>query len=211
MKRGFTLIELLVVIAIIAILAAILFPVFARAREKAKAASCLSNVKQLMLATMQYAQDYDDNLPASYQPQVAIDPNTGGPYTYWYWLLQPYIKNTQILKCPAWNAYFLGYGWNYYYLTYAWPGSGGYGYGGCNLSYIEQPAETIVLADSGAHQVSSGGWSNGMTYVITWAVEPNNYYVYLRHNDVGNVGFADGHAKVENQGYVTDRSHWDLQ
>ncbi len=156
MKRGFTLIELLVVIAIIAILAAILFPVFARAREKAKAASCLSNVKQLMLAAMQYAQDYDDNLPASYQPQVAIDPNTGGAYTYWYWLLQPYIKNTQILKCPAWNAYFLGYGWNYYYLTYSWPGSGGYGSGGCNLSYIEQPAETIMLADSGAHQVSSG-------------------------------------------------------
>ena len=62
-RRGFTLIELLVVIAIIAILAAILFPVFAKAREKARQASCLSNVKQMCLALMQYAQDYDETLP----------------------------------------------------------------------------------------------------------------------------------------------------
>ena len=66
MRRGFTLIELLVVIAIIAILAAILFPVFARAREKARQSSCLSNVKQLALGTMMYCQDYDERLPASY-------------------------------------------------------------------------------------------------------------------------------------------------
>ncbi len=63
-KKGFTLIELLVVIAIIAILAAILFPVFARAREKARASSCLSNMKQIGLAVLQYAQDYDENFPA---------------------------------------------------------------------------------------------------------------------------------------------------
>ncbi len=210
MKRGFTLIELLVVIAIIAILAAILFPVFARAREKAKQASCLSNVKQLILATMQYVQDYDECMPASYQPLATTIPETGGAYTYWYWLLQPYIKNRQVLACPAWSKYFLGYGWNYYYLTYAWPGSGGYGSGGCPVSEIQQPADTIVLADSGAHQVSSGGWSNGMTYVITWSPEPANYYVYLRHSEMGNVGFADGHAKALNQGYVTNRDHFDL-
>ncbi len=63
MRRGFTLIELLVVIAIIAILAAILFPVFAKAREKARQSSCLSNMKQIVLGTMQYAQDYDERLP----------------------------------------------------------------------------------------------------------------------------------------------------
>ncbi|MGD9494668.1 MAG: prepilin-type N-terminal cleavage/methylation domain-containing protein [Armatimonadota bacterium] len=210
MKRGFTLIELLVVIAIIAILAAILFPVFARAREKAKQSSCLSNTKQLILATMQYATDYDDRLPASYQPLGTTIPETGGAYTYWFWLLQPYIKNQQILACPSYPVYFLGYGWNYSYLTYSFPGSGGYGYGGCPLSYINSPAETIVLADSGPHQVSSGGWSAGMTYVITWAEEPNNYYVYLRHMDTANTGFADGHAKAENKGFVTNVANFDL-
>ena len=216
MRRGFTLIELLVVIAIIAILAAILFPVFARAREKAKAASCMSNVKQLVLATLQYVQDYDERLPASYQPSPAgvVIPETGGNYTYWYWLLQPYIKNRQVLICPSWPVYTLGYGWNYTYLTYNWgavAAPGAYGYGGCPISMIAKPAETILLADSGAHQTSSGGWSNGMTYVITWAAEPANYYVYLRHNDIANVGFVDGHVKAQTKGFVTDSQYFDLQ
>lgn len=215
MRKGFTLIELLVVIAIIAILAAILFPVFARAREKAKQSSCLSNVKQLTLAALQYAQDYDELLPASYQPLGAAIPETGGAYTYWFYLVQPYVKNTQVLTCPSWRAYFLGYGWNYYYLTYAFPGNpayppGGYGYGGCPLAAVAKPAETILLADSGAHQVSGGSWSNGMSYVITWAEEPNNYFVYLRHNDMANVGFLDGHAKACNKGFVTDVNNFDL-
>ena len=208
--RGFTLIELLVVIAIIAILAAILFPVFAKAKEKAKQASCLSNVRQLATAAISYAQDYDEALPASYQVLGAVIPETGGAYTYWYWLIQPYTKNSQILNCPSWRQYFLGYGWNYNYLTYAFPGSGGYGYGGCPLGLIASPAETIVLADSGAHKVSSGGWSNGMAYVITWAAEPDNYYVYLRHNDVGNAAFADGHAKAVNKGFATNVANFDL-
>src|SRR5580658_10676040 len=93
---GFTLIELLVVIAIIAILAAILFPVFARARESARRTSCLSNVKQTDLANLTYVQDYDETLPTlvrdvSTNPVTTIDFST---------LLQPYIKNTQIFYCP---------------------------------------------------------------------------------------------------------------
>ncbi|MBI2301260.1 MAG: prepilin-type N-terminal cleavage/methylation domain-containing protein, partial [Armatimonadetes bacterium] len=88
-RRAFTLIELLVVIAIIAILAAILFPVFAKAREKARQSSCCSNQKQLMLATMQYRQDYDGKIYYWYQ--------WGGPNVYYWWeVSQPYIKNTQI-------------------------------------------------------------------------------------------------------------------
>ena len=94
MRRGFTLIELLVVIAIIAILAAILFPVFAKAREKARQSSCLSNVKQLALAVMSYTQDYDEMLPASYKY------NSPGA-TYWSETILPYIKNSQIFKCPS--------------------------------------------------------------------------------------------------------------
>ena len=89
MRRGFTLIELLVVIAIIAILAAILFPVFAKAREKARQSSCLSNVKQLGLAMMQYAQDYDERLPMY----------ADGGYRYnWDVAIEPYLKNSQVLN-----------------------------------------------------------------------------------------------------------------
>src|SRR5690349_16000016 len=102
---GFTLIELLVVIAIIAILAAILFPVFAQPREKARAISCLSNEKQLATAGMMYTQDYDEQFIPS-----AIYDNESGPGQGWIWwqaLIQPYTKNIGINHCPdsqtLWN------------------------------------------------------------------------------------------------------------
>jgi prepilin-type N-terminal cleavage/methylation domain-containing protein len=110
MKRsGFTLIELLVVIAIIAILAAILFPVFARAREKARQASCTSNMKQLALGMLMYMQDYDERAPS-----VLCGRYPGGPTAYpqdaccverniWAWVVQPYVKNRQIMQCPSAN------------------------------------------------------------------------------------------------------------
>jgi prepilin-type N-terminal cleavage/methylation domain-containing protein len=95
-QSAFTLIELLVVIAIIAILAAILFPVFAQARERARQAACLSNAKQLATATYMYAQDYDENvLPAS------IRPPDGGTPTIWSEIVQPYIKNQGVFLCPS--------------------------------------------------------------------------------------------------------------
>ena len=97
--RGFTLIELLVVIAIIAILAAILFPVFAQAREKARGAACLSNVKQLGLALQMYAQDYDETLPNHAQDtDKFLAPNAPAN---WAKGLQAYAKNTQIFSCPS--------------------------------------------------------------------------------------------------------------
>jgi len=203
MRRGFTLIELLVVIAIIAILAAILFPVFAKAREKARQTSCLSNVRQLVTACMQYAQDFDECLPASY---------TLGSAQFWTDHIYPYCKNQQLMMCPSWRAYWLGYGYNYNYLTHNWHGStNNYTRGGCPLAIIQKPAETIMFADSGAHRLSTGGMSNGMSYVIDWYPEPEVYFVYLRHNDVANVGYCDGHAKAENKGKVTDITYFDLQ
>ncbi len=94
MKRGFTLIELLVVIAIIAILAAILFPVFARAREKARQTSCLSNLKQVGTAMLMYIQDYDECYGQS------MSGTTAGTTTVYHELM-PYMKNAQILECPS--------------------------------------------------------------------------------------------------------------
>ncbi|NPV45908.1 MAG: DUF1559 domain-containing protein [Armatimonadetes bacterium] len=92
-RRGFTLIELLVVIAIIAILAAILFPVFARAREQARRTSCLSNLKQLALAAMMYGQDYDELLPVGATQGNSLWNVVQGLY--------PYVKNSQVFYCPS--------------------------------------------------------------------------------------------------------------
>ena len=129
MRKGFTLIELLVVIAIIAILAAILFPVFAKAREKARQASCQSNLKQIGLATIQYMADYDQRLPistnASFQEATTLGCAGGGVLGGWcrngftgttigkpgptdcgyiHTRLDPYIKNVQVWVCPSMNT-----------------------------------------------------------------------------------------------------------
>jgi len=106
-KKGFTLIELLVVIAIIAILAAILFPVFAQAREKARQASCISNLKQITLAMLMYAQDYDEQVTRmwTYGTDAQIKRNETPPTPqYWHVFLQPYIKNYKIFICPSCGA-----------------------------------------------------------------------------------------------------------
>jgi prepilin-type N-terminal cleavage/methylation domain-containing protein/prepilin-type processing-associated H-X9-DG protein len=97
-RKGFTLIELLVVIAIIAILAAILFPVFARARENARRASCQSNLKQIGLGFAQYTQDYDEKMPFNYN---YLD---GTTLARWQDLLQPYVKSYQIMVCPSYTS-----------------------------------------------------------------------------------------------------------
>lgn len=94
-RQGFTLIELLVVIAIIAILAAILFPVFAQAREKARRASCVSNLKQIGLGFMQYTQDYDETMP------IAAYDMWNRQTTKWMDIIQPYVKSTQVFDCPS--------------------------------------------------------------------------------------------------------------
>jgi prepilin-type N-terminal cleavage/methylation domain-containing protein len=112
-RRGFTLIELLVVIAIIAILAAILFPVFAQAREKARQAACLSNGKQIATGLMMYAQDYDERLPRWWTP-------TGGQNNQsrdWKNDIEPYVKNWDIYRCPSRNTQWPGYGYNAFFAT----------------------------------------------------------------------------------------------
>src|SRR5438132_13324872 len=103
-RRGFTLIELLVVIAIIAILAAILFPVFAQARDKARQTTCVSNAKQIALALMQYQQDYDERfVPTRFTiPGPAQGVCDGGTRIQpWSETIQPYVKNEGVVQCPS--------------------------------------------------------------------------------------------------------------
>ena len=181
MRRGFTLIELLVVIAIIAILAAILFPVFARAREKARQASCQSNLKQIGLATLMYIQDYDERFPH----------HTGGPIAAYDWPISliPYVKNTQLWQCPSANpppnhmaigTNWLCYGYNCSYL------------GGQSQASIQDVTGTIMHADD------NGDNRIGPDYAVRQVRCPSGSSNCLTapHNDTLNIAFADGHVKA---------------
>lgn len=163
------------VIAIIAILAAILFPVFAKAREKARQSSCLSNVKQLMIAVLSYAQDYDEMLPGYYFP--------GAPAAsdQWHEIILPYVKNTQIFACPSVSNLNPGYGWNYRWISYGTADSGVSPI--TSLGAFTAPSETVILSDSNQY------------YVRGPSISTASYWPPARHNEGSNFGFADGHAK----------------
>lgn len=223
-RRGFTLIELLVVIAIIAILAAILFPVFAKAREKARQTSCLSNVKQIGLAVLQYAQDNDETFPfhrtlvGSGQAieHAVYTGGTGGKLTVVLYCdaIYPYVKNSQIFKCPSRPTAWLGYSWNYVLGYYGnFPGRSGPLYQGRTLAAVDRPADTGMLVDARSARGrpecvciccdSCSGWY----YVLGGQNYSARPYVYALHNEGDNICFVDGHAKWYHAGSYGDTNY----
>ncbi len=206
-KKGFTLIELLVVIAIIAILAAILFPVFARARENARRASCQSNLKQIALGIFQYTQDYDEKYPGVNGVLLA-DITATNPYG-WADSLQPYLKSTQLFQCPSETA---APGPAHATITTLSPDPTQAGYtdywftstlGGRSQASIEAVALTVMNGDgtSSTSRYNYNGQYTGSTGVATASTLVANDPIrglaaaHSRHLDGGNFAFADGHVK----------------
>lgn len=201
--RGFTLIELLVVIAIIAILAAILFPVFARAREKARQTSCMSNLRQLGLAFLQYVNDYDGRYPGN------MDSNLSGAIEYpadacclerdrWVEITQPYMKNRQLIYCPSeasdvplWGGRLndppTSFKYKHACATNAW-----------REATIQRPTQIYML-------IEHKNWHSGLIQCLCTA--PTG-------DQVHNMTFFDGHAKAMNKSRaaritIGGQNYWD--
>ena len=191
---GFTLIELLVVIAIIALLAAILFPVFARARENARKTSCMNNVKQISLGIMQYTQDWDE----MFMKDVAV----AAGYVGWADRVQPYLKSLQLYQCPSegtrptstqlpTNTQYV----DYFYSRHI-------AFNPAALADLTAPSQTVMLGDAISgdagnrtggcdYSNTSGGGTGGGCLASNYAKMPMG----IRHLDGAIYAFADGHAK----------------
>jgi prepilin-type N-terminal cleavage/methylation domain-containing protein/prepilin-type processing-associated H-X9-DG protein len=181
-RRAFTLIELLVVVAIIAILAAILFPVFGRARENARRSSCQSNLKQIGLGLMQYMQDYDERTPA-------VDENV--EYT-WFQPLQPYIKSTQVFRCPS--------------LSESWPADrpdtdytmNGYFTHALSIAVFQNTAEQIAMSERQKDFEESDYHPWAIDASEATPADYSEFYPHMqqeRHFNGSNYLFGDGHVK----------------
>ena len=204
---GFTLIELLVVIAIIAILAAVMFPVFAQARESARRAQCLSNCKQAVLGLTMYVQDYDETFPAYWEKEHGNSLEMNEAYR----VIQPYVKSTDIFYCPDRTDRGCGYG-----LAYAVTQTDrciglGYNFGpvsvggglyspsfwsgttlvlpGSSLARLASPAEVFVFGDT--HDAPA--YSLSLSFILS--TDRIRRTSDLRHGGRFNMAFADGHAK----------------
>jgi prepilin-type N-terminal cleavage/methylation domain-containing protein/prepilin-type processing-associated H-X9-DG protein len=215
-RGAFTLIELLVVIAIIAILAAILFPVFARARENARRASCQSQMKQIALGIHQYVQDYDEKYPMS---DLGADTSyaAGGAYG-WADALQPYLKSTQIYQCPSEvgrvaalptgggsaNTGYTDYWGNYNLMPPSWSQP-------VSVAQLNYSANTVLNFESTGAEGTPTGCYAGVGYAYsarvvaqkqTTCYPAGSSLPEVRHLEGANFSFADGHVKWFKPGKV---------
>ena len=235
-RRGFTLIELLVVIAIIAILAAILFPVFAQAREKARQTSCLSNMKQIGTACLMYAQDYDERVPRNWYGSLGFEATTAPgdkPDRYkWMDALQPYVKNTQIFTCAsASNLPYVPrtalksgettrkYGSYAYNRAY-----GGFDLNadptpaGKSLASFDLPAETVWFAETvgGGPYDFDFRWPDTASNPVVTNTSPRKLalgpaeYLIERHQGKTNVLWCDGHVKATSLDFLARKNKQDV-
>lgn len=195
-KRGFTLIELLVVIAIIAILAAILFPVFISAQQKAKQTTCQSNLRQLSMAHLQYVSEWDETMPRYQDWDAAGDtsrivryPCGGKKLAIWAYYIFKYVRSVKSFNCPSSKTNWKGdsdvlnlkYGYNYKLTPRNAADTWWVDY---KLSQVRKPGATVLLADScshAVHRVDAENWS------------PGN--IDSRHNNGAIFAFCDGHVK----------------
>jgi prepilin-type N-terminal cleavage/methylation domain-containing protein/prepilin-type processing-associated H-X9-DG protein len=234
-KRGFTLIELLVVAAIIAVLAAMLFPVFAKAIGTAKSITCLSNLRQLGMACLMYMESWDERFPPfGYE---IVKPDTSTQWQYWYaleegsWpdftydltkgLLEPYKMNTEIMRCPTFHPTHpmygdgMGYGYN---VALCWPP--------VKSGAVAHPSRTILFGDAALHYdpavwppppVGRHTWESTMlvapSILFSWGYPSIEYRFHdLRHGRKANMVFVDGHAKsIAQNALEASDELWDLE
>ncbi len=194
---GFTLIELLVVIAIIAILAAILFPVFARARENARRSSCQSNLKQIGLGILQYNQDYDERFPLARVNQVQVG-NAVLDNVPWHFVIQPYVKSFQLFKCPSnTSTGFQNNSNNLVPISYVCSGtghsSGVANFGGVRPMNLSNEGGGLALAQlQSSSQVILVGENATRNEPEFWSTPDLNFQAHL---GMTNFLFCDGHVK----------------
>ena len=203
-NQGFTLIELLVVVAIIGILAAILFPVFARARENARRASCMSNLKQIGLGMMQYTQDYDEHFPTCLSdwnaPQDQTDISMPGAHYItgtgtasqqghkisWMDLIFPYVKSVQVFACPSakYAPADANYGYNFSIHNFNNP---------ISIAAVTRASEVVMVMD---YDSRYGTYANVANYGV-WAPDDNSTWqpAVVPHLGGTNFAFIDGHVK----------------
>ncbi|MCX6361497.1 MAG: DUF1559 domain-containing protein [Armatimonadetes bacterium] len=214
--RAFTLIELLVVIAIIAVLAAILFPVFAQAREKARQAVCGSNLHQVGLASLMYSQDYDEYV-VPYRTGAFPASGTRTEWIRYWWtglapnsqrvategLLFPYMKGIDIVACPTFRpsgvavGTYTGYAYNYKYLSDGVPNRWQDRFydqiTSVSLARVTEPSRTVLLADAASLNTA------GAAITTTDFLDPPTFHrprFHGRHSGMGNVLWVDGHVKA---------------